>query len=146
MMAATTTGKKNGKSNLQVFVKEQIEDAQKRFAHFEGEAQRVLEGLVVRAKESRKELEELVQRFNGVEQIKDRLDHLKDLPLIGKANESLAEVHRRLSSVQTKVVESVGVASQAQVNQINRELVKLSKKLDSLVGKKGAAKNAPHEQ
>jgi hypothetical protein len=144
---ATTTARKNGRTNnLQVFVKEQLEDAQKRFAHFEGEAQRVLEGLVERAKESRKELGGLVQRFNGVEQIKDRLDHLKELPLIEKANESLAEVHRRLASVQTKVVESVGVASQAQVNQINRELVKLSKKLDTLVAKKGIAKSAPHDQ
>jgi DNA repair exonuclease SbcCD ATPase subunit len=140
-----TTAKRNGRSNFQVFVREQIEDAQKRFAHFEGEAQRVLERLVERAKESRKELEELVQRFNGV-QIKDRLDHLKVLPLIEKANESLAEVHKRLSAVQTKVVESVGVASQAQVNQINRELMKLSKKLDTLVAKKGGAKNAPQDQ
>jgi hypothetical protein len=143
---ASTTVKKNGRSNFQVFVREQIEDAQKRFAHFEGEAQRVLEGLVERAKVSRKELEDLVQRFNGVEQIKDRLDHLKVLPLFEKANVSLAEVHKRLTAVQTKVVESVGVASQAQVNQINRELMKLSKKLDTLVAKKGGAKNAPHDQ
>jgi methyl-accepting chemotaxis protein len=143
-VATTTTSKKNGRANIQMFVKEQIEDAQKRFAHFEGEAQKVLEGLVERAKESRKELEGLVQRFNGVEQIKDGIDQIKELHLIEKANESWAEVHRRLASVQTKVVESVGVASQAQVNQINRELVKLSKKLDTLVAKKGPAKNAPN--
>jgi ElaB/YqjD/DUF883 family membrane-anchored ribosome-binding protein len=145
-MMATATTKKNGRTNIQMFVKGQLQDAQKRFAYFEGEAQKVLDGLVERAKESRTDLEGLVQRFNGVEQIKGRLDHLKDLNLIEKANESLAEVQRRLSALQTKVVESVGVASQAQVNQINRELARLSKKLDTLVAKKAAAKSAPHNQ
>ena len=38
-----------------------------------------------------------------------------------------------------RVIESVGVASQSQVEQINKELVKLSKKLDQLVGKKSTA-------
>jgi hypothetical protein len=142
-MMATTSGKKNGRTNLQLFVKEQIEDAQKRFAYFEGEAQKVLENFVDRAKESRKGL---LERFNGVEQIKGSLDHLKDMHLIEKANESIAEVQRLLVAVQAKVVESVGVASQAQVSQINRELMKLSKKLDALAGKKTAPKGAPHSQ
>ena len=128
---ATTTTRKNGKTNLQVFVKEQFADAQKRFAQFEGEAQKVLQNLMGRARVSRRELEGFVQ---------DRLDHLKDFPLFGKANASLSEVQKRLATVQTKVIESVGVASQAQVNQINRELARLSKKLDGMMGKKGSAK------
>ena len=128
---ATTTTRKNGKANLQVFVKEQFADAQKRFAQFEGEAQKVLENLVGRARVSRKELEGFVQ---------GRLDHLKDLRLLGKANASLSEVQKRLATVQTKVIESVGMASQAQVDQINRELARLSKKLDGMMGKKGSGK------
>jgi len=132
---ATTTTRKNGRINLQVFVKEQFADAQKRFAHFEGEAQKVLETLRGRARESRKELEGFVQ---------DRLDHLKDLPLLGKANASLGEVQKRLTVVQAKVIESVGMASQAQVDQINRELARLSKKLDGLMGKKGSGRGETH--
>jgi ElaB/YqjD/DUF883 family membrane-anchored ribosome-binding protein len=128
---ATTTTRKNGRANLQVFVKEHIADAQKRFAQFEGEAQKVFETLVGRARESRKELGGFVQ---------DRLDNLKDLPLLGRANASLSEVQKRLTTVQTKVIESVGMASQAQVNQINRELQRLSKKLDGLMGKKGSGR------
>lgn len=129
---ATTTTRKNGKTaNLQVFMKEQFADAQKRFAQFEGEAQKVLETLRGRARESRKELEGFVQ---------GRLDHLKDLQLLGKANASLSEVQKRLTTVQAKVIESVGMASQAQVDQINRELARLSKKLDGLMGKKGSGK------
>ena len=37
----------------------------------------------------------------------------------------------------------VGVASQSQVQQINRELSRLGKKLDQLVGKKPVAKSEP---
>ena len=132
---ATTTTRKNGKANLQVFVKEQIADAQKRFAQFEGEAQKVLVKLVGRARESRKELEGFVQ---------GRLDHFKDLPLVDKANASLTEVQKRLTTVQAKVIESVGMASQAQVDQINRELARLSKKLDGLMGKKGSGRGEAH--
>jgi uncharacterized protein YukE len=123
-----TATKRNGKSNLQVFVKEQLEDAQKRFAHLEGEAQKVFDNLAGRARESRKELEVFVQRFNGFDQLKDRLDQLKGVS---------GDVQKRLTTVQSKVIESVGVASQAQVSQISRELTRVSKKLDTLMGKKG---------
>ena len=40
------------------------------------------------------------------------------------------ELRKRLDGLQTKVVEAVGVASQSQVKEINRELSRLSKKLD----------------
>lgn len=134
---------------LQGFVKEQIEDAQKKLMAFETEAQKVLENLIDRGQKSRKEVEGLLQRFNGVEKLQGGIEQLRELnPLdaasmkkLGKkANAASQEVRKRIEDLQNKVIEGVGVASQAQVKEINKELIKLSKKLDSLVGKKGAAK------
>ena len=120
------TTKKNGAAlQLPSFMKEQLEDAQKRFVAFEGEAQKVLENLIERGRESRKELETLLTRFQGLEQ---------------KATKARTDARKRLDKLQNRVIESVGVASQAQVQQLNREIVKLSKKLDQLVPKKAASK------
>jgi hypothetical protein len=95
---------KNHKSNnIQVFVKEHLEEAQKRVVAFEAEAER--------GKEQRKELEGLVKRVNG---------------------EAGTEVRKRLDGLQQRVVEATGFATQSQVRQISRELAKLSKKLDAL--------------
>lgn len=145
------TAKKNGTSQsgnttkLQGFVREQVEDAQKRLASFETEAQQVLGNLMERGQKSRKDLEKLLQKFNGIE-VRDLnpLDKAQVKKLGKKATSASNEVRRRVEEIQNKVVQSVGFASQAQVQQINKELTKLSKKLDSLVGpaqKKGAAKS-----
>ena len=124
-------------------------DAQKKLMAFETEAQKVLENLIDRGQKSRKEVEGLLQRFNGVEKLQGGIEQLRELnPLdaasmkkLGKkANAASQEVRKRIEDLQNKVIEGVGVASQAQVKEINKELIKLSKKLDSLVGKKGAAK------
>ncbi len=44
-----------------------------------------------------------------------------------------SELRKRLDGLQTKAVEAVGVASQAQVKELNRELSRLSKKLDQIL-------------
>ena len=144
--------KKNGSprhSVVQGFVKEQIDDAQKRLAAFESEAQKVLETIADRAQRSRKDVEGLLQRFNGLEQLRDGLEQLRELnpldpqsrkAISKKATQARNEVQKKLNQLQTRVVESVGVASQAQVREINREIARLSKKLDSLIGKKPAAR------
>jgi hypothetical protein len=44
-----------------------------------------------------------------------------------------SELRKRLDGIQTKAVEAVGVASQAQVKELNRELSRLSKKLDQIL-------------
>lgn len=143
-MAAKKT---NGTKQLQGFVKEQVVDVQKRLGAFETEAQKVLENLIARGRESRKEVEGLLQRFNGIEKLQGGIEQLRDLTSldaasvkkIGKrATAATNEVKKRLDVIQTRVVETVGVASQQQVKEINRELVKLSKKLDALAGKKPA--------
>jgi hypothetical protein len=104
--------KKNGVTQVEKFLKDQLVDVQKRFAQLENDAQRVLEDVVERSKDTRKELEALVRRID------------------------LGDVQKKVGLVQRKVVESVGVASQGQVEQLNRELARLVKKVDALVGKK----------
>jgi hypothetical protein len=118
------------------FVKDQIDDAHKRLVALEAEAQKVLENLVDRGQKSRKEVETLLGRLQGLEQV-------KDVKKLGKkASAASTEVQKRLNVLQARVIETVGVASGAQVNQINRELVKLSRKLDTLVAKKATKADA----
>lgn len=134
----------NNGAKLQGFVKEQVEEAQKRLHAFEAEAQQVLENLMERGQKSRKEIEKLLGKLNP-EQLRDLnpLDKAQVKKLGKKATHATNEVRRRVEEIQNKVVESVGVASQAQVQQINKELTRLSRKLDTLVGKKGGAKAEP---
>ncbi len=119
---------------LPAFVREQIEDAQKRLVALETEAQRVLQNLVERGQKSRNEVEALLGRLQGMEQVKEAKKLGK------KATAARTEVQKRLNVLQARVIETVGVASGAQVKEINRELAKLSKKIDALV-KKPAAKS-----
>ena len=137
MAGKKASGTANGVATPKLggFMKEQIDDAQKRLYALEAEAQKVLENLIERGQKSRKEVEALLGRLQGMEQVKEAKKLGK------KATQATTEVQKRLNVLQTRVIESVGVASQAQVNQINRELVKLSKKLDTLVGKKAPAKS-----
>ncbi len=124
---------KNQKT-VQAFVKGQLEEAQKRFTVLETEAEKVLKNLVARGKESRKELEGLVGRFNAAE-----------LATLGKkAEKAGSEVLEKIGQIQNRVIAVTGVASQDQLREVNRELGKLSKKIDSLLGgKKPAGKTEP---
>jgi hypothetical protein len=114
-MAAKGNNKGKG---IQVFMKEQLEQAQRRFGAFEADAEKALRTLISRGRQQRKDLETL----------KAQLDK--------RANEASTQVLKRLDLFQTRVVEATGVASQAQVRHINRELSKLAKKVDTLVGKR----------
>ncbi len=130
---------KNGKQSLQDFVKHQLEDARERFTAFEKEAELVLKGLVQKGKAQRKELEQLIDRLNAGELF--QTENLKQLSR--RANQASEQLRRRLEELQSRVVEAAGVASQAQVQQLSRELSRLSKKVDALVGKKKAPEVRP---
>ena len=53
------------------------------------------------------------------------------------------EVKNRFDGLQARVVEAAGVASQSQLDELNRELDRLSKKIDALSGaKKGTGKSS----
>ncbi len=130
---------KNGKFHLQGFVKEQLEEAQKKFQALETEAERALKDLVSKGKAQRKELEALLERVNAGE----LFDPRSVKKWAKKAEQASADVLGRLDALQSRVVEAAGVASQSQVRDIHRELGKLTKKLDALTGKKAAPKVEP---
>jgi hypothetical protein len=144
-MATTKNGsskKAVAAGGIETFVKGQLEEAQKRFAGLEKEAEKVLKNLAARGADSRKELEGLLGRLNAAEF--NPLESARVQQLGKKATQAGVEVKKRLDGLQTRVVEAVGVASQTQVKEINRELGKLSRKLDSyLAGKKPASKSEP---
>ncbi len=130
----------NGKaSQLQGFVKEQLEEAQKRFTALEEEAERALKELLAKGKAQRKELETLVARFNAGELLDPRWVKRWSK----KAEQASVDVLGRLDALQSRVVEAAGVASQSQVKELHKELGKLAKKLDALAGKKPASKAEP---
>jgi hypothetical protein len=120
-------------AEVQKFVKGQLEEAQKRWQLLEGEAKKVASNLVTRGQQSRKELEGLINKLNQADLVSTERVKL----LSKKAVEARGALRKRLDGLQTRVIEAAGVASQSQVKAIGKELSKLSRKLDALVGKKG---------
>lgn len=120
----------NGKArNLETFVKQQISDAQKRIEGLEHEAERVLRNLKARSRGPARE----VEKFLGQITPDTLLDNPRVKELGRKATQVSSELRKRLDGIQMKAVEAVGVASQAQVKELNRELSRLSKKLDQIL-------------
>ncbi|MDC0708354.1 hypothetical protein POL68_07710 [Stigmatella sp. ncwal1] len=115
--------------NLETFVKGQFEGAQKRFEGLEQEASKVLNTLKVRGQDSAKEVEKLLGQLNT----ETLLENPKVKLLGRRATQVRTELRKRLDGFQARAVEAVGVASQAQVKELNRELSRLSKKLDQLL-------------
>ena len=100
------------------FVKEHLEQAQRQFGQLEVEAQKALTTLVLRSRESGREV----------------LERPAVKELRKKATWVEGEVRQRLMGLRYRMVEVVGgVASQSQVDAINRELDRLTRKLDDLV-------------
>jgi len=125
---------KNGKSQLQNFVEGQLHEAQKRWNGLENEAGKVLKNLVARGQKSRKELENLLHKLNAHDL--NLLENPTVKQLGKRANKASVEVRKRLDTLHARVIEVSGVASQNQVREISREINRLSKKVDSLAGKK----------
>jgi ElaB/YqjD/DUF883 family membrane-anchored ribosome-binding protein len=119
-MASKTQNKAQG---IQEFVVAHLEDARKQLVKFEKE-------LAARGKHQRKEIEAVISQVKSGRKLK---------ALKSQANEVGSEVRKRLDGLQGKLVEAVGVASVAQVKEINRELSKLAKKLETLTKKKSGA-------
>jgi hypothetical protein len=120
----------NGKArNLETFVKQQISGAQKRIEGLEHEAEKVLRSLKARSRGPARE----VEKFLGQISPDTLLDNPRVKELGRKATQVRSELRKRLDGIQTKAVEAVGVASQAQVKELNRELSRLSKKLDQIL-------------
>ncbi len=101
---------------IQEFVVAHLEDARKQLVKLEKE-------LAARGKQQRREIEAVISKVKAGKPVK---------ALKSRANEVSAEVQKRLDGLQGKLAGAVGVASVSQVKEINRELTRLAKKLDTL--------------
>ncbi|WP_164016734.1 hypothetical protein [Pyxidicoccus trucidator] len=127
--ATATEAAKSGLAQVETFLKAQLAVAQKRIEELEGEAQKVVKTLESRGQEAAKEAQVLWGKLQAGELLADpRVQELGK-----KVDAAGTELRKRLDTVQTKVVEAVGVASQAQLKDLNKELAKLSRKVDALL-------------
>jgi hypothetical protein len=116
-------------NDVQGFVKGQFGIAQKRLVAFEAEAEKVLKNLIARGQDSRKELDALLERLSAAE-LKVLNGSLREL--VKRAQDVSQEARKKLEEFQDRILEVAGVASQNQVRALNRQLTKLSRRLDSL--------------
>lgn len=116
-------------NDVQGFVKGQFGIAQKRLVAFEAEAEKVLKNLIARGQDSRKELDALLERLSAAE-LKVLNGSLREL--VKRAQDVSQEARKKLEEFQARILEVAGVASQNQVRALNRQLSKLSRRLDSL--------------
>ena len=125
------------KTDVQGFMKGQFSVAQKRLVAFEAEAERVLKNLIARGQESRKELDTLLERLSAGE-LKVLNSSIRELAK--RAQEASLEARKKLEEFQARILEAAGVASQHQVRALNKQLSKLSRRLDVLTGEKPDAR------
>ena len=126
------------KNDVQGFVKGQFNVAQKRLVAFEVEAEKVLKNLIARGQDSRKELDALLERLGSAE-LKVLNGSLRELAK--RAQEVSQDAKKKLEEFQGRLLQVAGVASQNQVKTLNRQLSKLSRRLDALAGDKPDARS-----
>ena len=123
------------------FLREPLEAAQARLGSLEEETQRVLKDLVQRGRTSSREITELVQKLSKqdwhVDQVRARFEkRLGKLRAQGKelatewGDRARHEAVDRLAELQHRAIAFLGVATREQVEELSRELVRLSKKLE----------------
>ncbi|MDP1828710.1 MAG: hypothetical protein Q8L48_35930 [Archangium sp.] len=122
-MARKQTVQSSPVAEVQNLVLGQLEDARKRLVHFEKE-------LVKKGRAQQKEIESLIKGVRSGKQLK-QIE--KQAVAVG------AEVKNRLNGLQDQVLAVLGVASHDEIVELNRELVRLSKKVDLLLSKKPTA-------
>ena len=131
---------KNSSMKVPEFLREPLEAAQARLVEIEVEAQKVLKDLVQKGKESRKDVTVLVQRLSRqdwhMNELRDRVTKLRDQgmeraqELRGRAESFRSEAAEKLEELQTKAVAFLGVATREQVEELSKELERLSRRLD----------------
>ena len=103
-------------SEVPAFVKEQLNEAQKRFAVIQTQAEKTIKEWVAKGQE------------------------LQATP--AKRTKALGnEVRKQAETFQNRIIQAAGVATQSQIKMLTRELSKLSKKVDTLIEKKAPAKS-----
>jgi DNA-binding Lrp family transcriptional regulator len=146
------TTKVNGVRAVKVpeFLREPIEAAQARLEQFEEDAERVLRDLMDKGRASRKEFEQIVARLSkqdfSLPEVKQRIEKLRGqgveraVEWRGKAETFRAEALERMVELQGRAIAFLGVASRDQVDELSRELDRLSKKIAKTAGTKKGKK------
>lgn len=110
-------------------VRESIEEAHARLTSFEDEAQKVVADLLRKGRASRKEFKTLIHRLNTHEILE--ASPMKDLS--GRAKHVREDLSHRLEVLVERAIAFSGVASREQVEDLARDLERLSRKLDKAV-------------
>ncbi|MBI5546368.1 MAG: hypothetical protein HY901_20975 [Deltaproteobacteria bacterium] len=118
--------------------RDSLEQAQARLTNLEEEAQKVVQEMLERSKASRKEMANLISKLNSGEFL-DR-ETVKEWQ--GKARHVSADLAHRFEDLRSRAIAYAGVASRDQVDDLARDLDKLSRKIDRILG---AKKNSAHK-
>jgi hypothetical protein len=137
-MTATRTENSRA-ARVPEFLREPLATAQARLEHLEVEAQRVLRDLMDRGRASRKDFEQMVSRLSKQDwtfpEMKQRLEKLRDQGVEraaewrGKAETFRAEALERMIELQSRAVAFLGVATREQVEELSKELDRLSRRI-----------------
>ena len=139
-MAETSRTNDHRATKMADFLREPIEAAQARIGLIEEEAQRVIKDLMVRGRVSKKDIEHIVHRLSKQDwtfpEMKQRLEKLRDqgaeraAEWRGKAESFRAETLERMVDLQGRAVAFLGVATREQVEELAKELDRLSRRLE----------------
>jgi phage terminase small subunit len=143
------TAKVNGNRAVKVpeFLREPIEAAQARLEQLEVDAERMLKDLMDKGRASRKELEHMVSRLSKQDwklpEMKERIEKLREQGVEraaewrDRAETFRAEAMERVVDLQGRAIAFLGVASRDQVEELSREIDRLSRKIGKSPPKKG---------
>ncbi|MGC4115340.1 MAG: hypothetical protein QM765_12190 [Myxococcales bacterium] len=115
--------------------KDSLEQAQSRLTTLEEEAQRMFQEVIDRSKASRKEMTTIINRLNAGE----IFDKKTVKQWEGKARHVSADIAHRFEDLRSRAIQYAGVASRDQVDELARDLDKLSRKIDRLLTSKKPA-------
>jgi polyhydroxyalkanoate synthesis regulator phasin len=131
----------NGRSiKVPEFLREPLEAAQQRLGHIEEEAQRVLKDLMLRGRASRKDIEQIVHRLSKQDwtfpEMKQVIEKLREqgaeraAEWRGRAESFRAEALERVIDLQSRAVSFLGVATREQVEELSKELERLTRRIE----------------
>ncbi len=115
--------------------RDSLEQAQARLANLEEEAQKMFQEVLDRSKASRKEMSVIINRLNAGE----LFDKKTVKQWEGKARHVTNDLAHRFEDLRSRAIQYAGVASRDQVDELARDLDKLSRKIDRLLTSKKAA-------
>lgn len=141
----------NQKLKVPEFLREQLEAAQVRLEQLEEEAQRVMKDLMLRGRESRKDIEQILHRLSRQDfsfpEMKQRIEKLRDQgveraeELRGRAENFRTEAMERMVELQGRAVSFLGIATRDQVEELSKELERLARRIDKAEKARRTRKN-----